>query len=198
MLIYFFCSRGLDGVGREAHTAGPNEAQSGSPLFRFLPNPIRPSVGHWLEGRPLLVPAGRRLRRLRHAGIARRSPKTRRGLSRSDDGSFSRRHPEFGSNLSTPFSLPDTRSPCCFAGAYYADIDRERAGMAGRFVFQKLASGMSRSTGRLSARASAPARAAAPAILTPRASARTKFGCPAYELVWILSAICPVSGAHNG
>jgi len=32
----------------------------------------------------------------------------------------------------------------------------------------------------------------------PRASVRTKFGCPAYELGWILSAICPVSGAHNG
>jgi len=58
MLIYFFFSRGLDGVGREAHTAGPNEAQSGSPLFRFLPNPIRPSVGPLArgdEGRPLLL-----------------------------------------------------------------------------------------------------------------------------------------------
>ena len=76
--------------------------------------------------------------------------------------------------------------------------DRSRAGMAGRFVFQKLASGMSRSTGRLSARASAPARAAAPAILTPRASARTKFGCPAYELGRILSGISPVSAARNG
>ena len=58
MLIYLFFSRGLDGVGREAHTAGPNEAQSGSPLFRFLPNPIRPSVGPLArgdEGRPLLL-----------------------------------------------------------------------------------------------------------------------------------------------
>ncbi|XP_039854735.1 uncharacterized protein LOC120712881 isoform X1 [Panicum virgatum] len=42
--------------------------------------------------------------------------------------------------------------------------------MAGRFAFQKFASGMSRSTGRLSARASASARAAAPDILVPRAS----------------------------
>jgi len=42
--------------------------------------------------------------------------------------------------------------------------------MAGRFAFQKFASGMSRSTRRLSARASASARAAAPVILVPRAS----------------------------